>query len=188
MVELEINLPIFPGFYSGYLKIEELVDEETLNELNEDYDWNKFLENTARIYYDLFIEFLPKPLKEILTFEFIQLFQPRFYNYSTDKIVCMVTFDKTLFIHYFLINMDKELFENHLLVEFTSRDGFVSWYSNDLDEWLYKLILDCDVDNIIFETMLEHILYMRYESIYPSKDSILDEERVLEYLTKNLTL
>ena len=90
--------------------------------------------------------------------------------------------------------MDKDYLQSILIEEFTSRAGFTSYYSNDLEVWLYELIDDCDSDNVVFETMLRHLMEMDLERDEqycwgnPENNPlhVLDEFKLVEYFRTNL--
>lgn len=65
-----------------------------------------------------------------LKFESMQ--SPKFYNYTTDRIFC--TIDESE-VRAMLAKVDAADFAKLVKETFTSRDGFISSYSPDLEDW-----------------------------------------------------
>lgn len=80
-----------------------------------------------------------------LDLKFESLVSPREYNFTTDRIFCFITPEKKreLFNH-----VDKDKLRKVIKEHFTSRSGFSSFYSNDLDQWLLKPVEDWDHNQI----------------------------------------
>lgn len=107
--------------------------------------------DVAKLYVEAFNDEMTELLSEYggdlrLTFE--SMSSPREYNFATDRIFAHIPMSSV-----------KRLFElsedtNHaglrviLKESHTSRDGFISFYSNDLDEWLAKPIEDWDYNEL----------------------------------------
>lgn len=71
----------------------------------------------------------------------MELTSPREYNFSTDQISVYID-TKTLKKISSVLNSDT--LKNLIKRRFTSRDGFMSWYSNDIEEWKEKKVQDWD--------------------------------------------
>ena len=71
--------------------------------------------------------------------EFMELTSPREYNFTTDQISCWIT-SKELKKISSVLNSDT--LKDIIKKRFTSRDGFMSWYSNDINEWKEKKVTD----------------------------------------------
>ena len=65
-----------------------------------------------------------------LSFESMQ--SPREYNFSTDRIFCNIDYAELCGI---VKTFDLKAFAAFVRDRFTSRDGFISFYSADLSEW-----------------------------------------------------
>lgn len=188
-MKVEINLPTFPGFYSGILDLDNFIcDDNITDEEYSNIDWNKYREDIGKLYLELFLESIPEKLKEIVKLKYIKIDSPKYYNYSTDKLVCEASFNKRKFINYFLRNMNNDYFKMDLLDKFTSRPGFISHYSNNIDEWLDNLIEDCNKDNVVFETMLEHLCYMYMEELLDDSFHIMDEGQVFTKIHEQISI
>lgn len=80
-----------------------------------------------------------------LTFESLQ--SPREYNFTTDRIFCYI--DQRTIRKLFAYAIDHmELFDQCVKDNFTSCDGFCSYYSNNLQDWVKKPLGDYDHNEI----------------------------------------
>lgn len=68
----------------------------------------------------------------IPSLQFESLTSPREYNFSTDRIFCTISEDDA---RHILGAVDYPAFAALVRETFTSRDGFISYYSPDLTEW-----------------------------------------------------
>lgn len=66
---------------------------------------------------------------------------PREYNFETDRIFCDVRLSVLKAIYAYC---DKDILRQRIAECFTSRSGFMSFYSNDLDTWTVKPLKDWD--------------------------------------------
>ena len=67
-------------------------------------------------------------------FKFKQLDSPREYNFTNDEIIVDATFPKPIQLWRKIIQ-HKAAIEKYIKERFTSRDGFISFVSNDINEW-----------------------------------------------------
>lgn len=153
-----INLP-FAGFYHSHYdqeldyclerEIEYQQEEGELHglELHECYDayfnacnWDIAHRDIAREYVGFFKDLLAEHGLEI-GLEFESMKSPRFYNFETDRIFAYISEPdaNTLFDA-----VEKAVLAETIRERFTSRDGFRSFYSNDIAEWLEKPIDEWD--------------------------------------------
>lgn len=175
-MKLEINLPYFEGFYNSPIDPAECLDigedENTCNITQENFDsinWVKTYANVGKEYLRLFIQENKESLDEYgIKIAFKSIYSPKYYNYSTDSLVCEVTFKST--IKSLLLRAigkdgseDYEYFNSIVYEDFTSYPGFSSNYSNDSEYWLRTLIKDIGNDNVVFETFLKFIIKDSYE-------------------------
>ena len=190
-IQLEINFPMFEGFYCSQLDLAENIEvgegEEYLmtEEQFDNIDWNSTNENVSKFYLGYFKDELSDFFKSIgvLSLEFIKVNSPKYYNYSTDKLVCDIKIDKNVFIH----ELRKHKFDNweqFLKDNFTSYDGFISFYPNTAIEWDELINENIEDDNVIIETLLQFYLEQNEEFI-TLKDNLLDYkifENTFEFL------
>lgn len=70
------------------------------------------------------------------TLLFHDLASPREYNFSTDRIFC--TIGQADITRLYDLYINSEAFKALLIEDFTARDGFNPYYSNDVSDWLAK--------------------------------------------------
>jgi len=140
---IETLAPGFSGFYNSIwefdddainVDIAEQREERGLDELSDytlDIDYKRYRVDVAKQYCKVTSKLLDDYI-ESMTFK--ELESPREYNFTTDKIVCDVTIDTDKISAWCEDNKD-ELSE-YITQRFTSRDGFCSFFSNDINEWI----------------------------------------------------
>lgn len=165
ITQLEINFPLFEGFYNSYLDLSENIEvgegeEFSMNEEQfDEIDWKATNNNVAKFY----LEYIKDELKDffneigIISLDFVKVDSPKYYNYSTDKLVCNIIVNKNKFLTE-LQKCDFEVWEQFLNDNFTSYDGFISFYPNDPNEWTELIAEKFDTDNVIIETLLQFYL------------------------------
>jgi len=116
-MKLEINLPIFNGFYGSIL--EDLSNHHEAAEL--------------------FTQAIEKELKRDfkISLEHKELIRPRFYNFNNDVILVELTTYKYVIKELFELCLDcyRQEFLEYIKQRLTSYDGFTSFYSNTLAGW-----------------------------------------------------
>jgi len=70
----------------------------------------------------------------ILDVEYEKTVNPKYYNFSTDSINCKIKYNETLLMKYLEENLDE--FKKYIEQKYTSRGGFSSHYSNELEYWM----------------------------------------------------
>lgn len=75
---------------------------------------------------------------------FAEIDSPNFYNFSTDRLICNISL--TTLRRLFALSRAEghARFKAEVRRRFTSRDGFISFYSNRLADWLEKPLADYD--------------------------------------------
>jgi hypothetical protein len=119
-------LPLFSGFY-GSIWSEPCFDmEDEYYNIPKDMsfddfvDWKSYYNDIAKKYCD-FVEGSLSDFVSRIDFQSIE--SPKYYNFSNDSINCEIEFNDSLVDQYILDN-------------YTSRDGFISFYENDASNWL----------------------------------------------------
>jgi len=167
-MKLEINFPIFDGFYhSVFDDIFEVSDDlESYGDVSQsEYD----LIDWKKVHHSIGAGFISEVesyyKKELLSFginslNFVSVDSPKYYNYSTDKLVCNIDFNRNTFKSTVLefIKENYSDFETFVKDNYSSYDGFISFYSNDAAVWLNDYIKKITTDNCIFEGFLLFIL------------------------------
>lgn len=171
-IKLEINFPLFEGFYNSYLDLSENIEvgdgeefcmnEEQFNEI----DWKATNNNVSKFY----LEYIKDELKDffneigVINLDFVKVDSPKYYNFTTDKLVCNIEVNKNKFITE-LQKYSFEAWEQFLEDNFTSYDGFISFYPNDPNEWTELIEEKFDTDNVIIETLLQFYLEQNEEFV-----------------------
>ena len=134
---IKINswLPVFPGFYNTIFEPNEeyLIAE---GKTYDDYNWN-YLE-----YYKDVAERCCEALEESfeefeIKIEFQNIHSPKEYNFSNDIINCQYTISqKGINKILKFLNDHFDLFHQYIKNTYSSRSGFISFYSNDAYTWI----------------------------------------------------
>ena len=129
---------IFQGFYES-----GLYNSDTLYNLQDEdiaYDfieggYDQFTEKVASKCTDLLNDYMRGGL--IKNIKFIRLSSPRFYNFSTDKLVLEVECEWDKLLKY--CEETKDDFNQYLQDNFTSYDGFTSFVPNNYTDFMRDL-------------------------------------------------
>lgn len=140
----ETFCPLFPGFYGTQFEYDnEEMDIENYNEENKtDLNWDDFNWDYADYHKRVSKEFVNKVERELkyylptIKLEFQELSSPKEYNFYNDSIwvKCRVSLNKLLK----LIEDKKVQAESYFAHKYTSCSGFISFHSNDVEDWLNK--------------------------------------------------
>lgn len=184
-MQVEILNSIHPGFYESWINpmnngLEEMAIEDAIDEdegyikhkkgdhYNVEYDFKEYTKEVSSRINDLFlnkineivanIQFEPK-IKKLFTKVSEELDSPREYNFSTDRAFIKVEVSKNN-----LIKVIQWIYENYydelkiaIKEDFTSYDGFLSFYPNDIDIWMNKDIIKLDHNELstIFDILID---------------------------------
>ncbi len=171
---IEVELP-FMGFYESIH--DRLIDDAIESHFSYDYD-NDTDKDISEVesdaiysadtdwqairveYCQVFTNKLNNKLN--LELEYSDMTSPQFYNFSTDRL--FVTIPESI-----LNKVRKEVesyseFEQSIKDRFTSYDGFMSFYSNDIkdDEWTRKELDQCQYE-VYFDLYFKHNLSEDWE-------------------------
>ena len=148
-----INIP-FAGFYnskySGELDAvqERFVEYEVEKDMGLDAnipnnalwhcaDYGKAYDHIARAYVDQFNQHLIDEYELDLDLKFESLTSPREYNFETDRIFCEISEEN---VRKLRSAVSDPALRQAIKDRFTSCDGFISSYDNDLDDWSTDLL------------------------------------------------
>lgn len=131
----------FEGFYDSIWSPDDdlyYYDQEESVEYDKDYtfDYERWNNEICRRYTEIWQGWMKEYIHQDIELEFMQVSSPRFYNYETDKCeVCIkLTHQAKKAIIAKMQEYRKEIGgwikENH-----TSCSGFVSFLSNNIDDW-----------------------------------------------------
>ena len=130
-------LPLFSGFYGSHWDEPCFDGEDEYYELPEGMefwqflDWQKYHNHIANGMCNEVESLLCEFVKEI---HFDGVVSPRFYNFGNDSINCDIEIYVDKIESY--VSENKEAFDKYIHDRYTSRDGFISYYENDGDQFL----------------------------------------------------
>lgn len=202
MKTIETYLPVFSGFYNGYFESE--ADFQSENEYEyykdiycEDLDFDDLEFDYQLFYNECAICMVYEVRDELVSLGFVsdidyqKISSPKYYNFANDSIYVAIKLNDekiTNIMNY--LNENKEEFAKYLKSKYTSCDGFISSYSNSIEDWLnteslehpHKLgsILDFILENEGFEESELHLRVMEtYAPVLEIKNDI--EELIKSY-------
>jgi hypothetical protein len=173
-MKLQTYLPNFNGFYCSFIDAEiDNVIEMELEYYNDEHKKNitydDLIINYEAITNEISQEFTDfmQPYYNIfnsnIKLKYQSLHSPKYYNYTTDSINIELSYNKaklTKYIKAIYKDTDmyaylKELIKNN----HSSRDGFASFHSSNIDNWLSDILSLSDKDTIYkLSTLLGYIL------------------------------
>lgn len=164
MTKLIVNLPFFPGFYESVLsqtldcavnrEAEDQVERESSQEYYPDEFWPDELQldhselrdsvdygdanlAMARDYVAAFDHWMNQQFDTPSgSFEFESMTSPRFYNFETDRVFVYASREV---MESFAASVDVAKLQKTIESRHKSRSGFISFYSDSLDDWQEKL-------------------------------------------------
>jgi len=144
MKKLLAELDFFTGFYESIhssafdSEIEQIIEENNCS--YDDLEYNCDFINYSKEYVNA-VNSITK-----LNLEFESLDSPKYYNYTTDRIFVYINeADFTTILQAYNSNYALKLqLAKKVKSKFTSRDGFSSFYSNSIREWLQTSISEWD--------------------------------------------
>lgn len=137
----EARLASFEGFYCSIWSPDDdvynySVEEGAEEDKNFTVDYKGYQKAVCEKYTDVWEEWMQEYIHEDIKLEFLQVWQPRFYNYVNDACEVRISLThqaKKAIIEKIINHRDKIagwIKENH-----TSSSGFISFLSNDIDDW-----------------------------------------------------
>ena len=163
-----VNVTAFPGFYESWLSQEidhveeqesEWMAEKQTNGDDPDYFQPEHLrlevDDFAELFFDctdysivhlkmadLFSQGFDSFASGILGFDvglkFESMASPKYYNYETDRLFVHIPLETLGRLFWISASEGHETLQKCLKERCTSYEGFHSYYSNDLQEWLAK--------------------------------------------------
>lgn len=150
-MKVTLNSNLFPiirvGMYNSNISPDEIFDDYTINDDKENgyihYDSEYYWDNFQNDKYkkriaELAKEYLSEPIDDgegnVINIKCKEIYSPKFYNFSTDEIVMEVKYNKTQLLK--VAKKEREIFGDFLYENYTSRDGFASFTSNNYNDWL----------------------------------------------------
>ena len=163
--KLEINIP-FSGFYESIHshRIDDHIEQDL--EYAEEYPDEVDIEDLAtfestdfrKVYFYYARDYVAELAdKTGLDISFEKLDSPKFYNYRTDDIYATITLEDAKKVVDYCVNQSRGLLKETIQKRHSHRSGFISSYSNDLNEWLNVETKNLDHNHL--ETFL--IVYLQ---------------------------
>ena len=150
-------LSIFKGFYGSNAEEIFYYRNKEIDFKGKDFDYYKYQERVARKY----VRFINEALEEIdinsdlnIHFVFVKIESPRFYNFINDEIQTKTTFNCKAILDYTRKNILK--FDEYCKANFTSFDGFLSFYPNNAFDFLK--LLDTDKREDILNRIIDFVV------------------------------
>ena len=135
---------IFEGFYESNLYNSDSLYWITNNDIdggylqnNQYYDidnWEQFTKDVANQAVYKLLDILPDN-DIIQDMKLKDIYSPKYYNYETDSLIIDVKLNLTKLKKY-CFTTHRTAFNKYLKDNFTSRDGFISYISNNIDDFI----------------------------------------------------
>lgn len=195
--KIVIECPLFPGFYNtilseGYFDHDSECDHyKELNLIpenieNSDIDFNFNYDQYCNDVSIAYTESVASYLADhdlASNIEFCELISPKFYNYSTDRLIISGNFNIDKILEIINNNLDK--FNKFLENNFTSYDGFISFIDNNSNDFIVQLLANKEeyINVALHFAMLE--LYEGNNDLsYDFSIEALDSIHLSTYITK----
>lgn len=169
----EIQLPSFHGFYGSIWSADEWdgyeLKERGIELIDEWRISDKYYTDVAREYTEEIEQMYREYLGVDIKLRFTELSSPTFYNYSTDKIYCELYCEDGEKFEKRIIELVRENYyelaeyvrENH-----SSYDGFISFMSNNIDDWMHEFMWD----ELQLGCLLHYLLDYFYRKNFHNED------------------
>jgi hypothetical protein len=142
-IKVKTFLPVFSGFYGTCFEFDySYIDDYVMQErkdigLFSDADFNNIKINNEAYENDIaksFCKILADELAEyVYKIEFESVYNPKAYNFENDSVNVSIE-PNIANIREYIIN-NQLAFESYLKSHYSSYDGFISYHSNNFDEW-----------------------------------------------------
>ena len=179
-MKVQTFLPVFNGFYNTLFEdiLDNAVDNviEYYNEQNntslnyDDFDFD-FTTIQNEICRDAILK-VEEKLNEIginCTINFENLVSPREYNFYNDSINIEINFKKFSQVIE-ILEQNYDSFSKYIKDNYTSRDGFISSYSNYSSDWIEDLREDSENEahkvGAVLDFILQEIEEYKDEDLY----------------------
>lgn len=175
MTHLQSKIP-FSGFYNTLLSELPFDSLEYCSEglTNDEYielcdivrsqvDIGKVENVIAAKYVEFFSEAINTELNEKFPLELVEIQSPEYYNFENDEII--VNIDLRL-LKRIIKNTKREILEKYIKERHSSYDGFISFYSNDINDW-NKKASEFDVNEIctiLTAFCIQQLINVEYET------------------------
>ena len=178
-MKVNIELPFFPGFYesdlensdTSYWAIKDELDyyrnecDTPCKELTEDDFEFRYVDYEKDVRENWAAAWKENAPEIVLSMENVTMWSPRYYNFDHDRLYADIELADNWqdeMRHFMALNYD--WLKDRIHEDWTSYDGFMSFMSNDIDEWGDYLFekLDCRY----ISTMLGYMMYVENKDIF----------------------
>jgi hypothetical protein len=131
--------PLFPGFYGTFFECDE--ENEIYNHNSEhgtdlsyddfEFDYDDYHDRVASAFCDGFERAFSDILPIRVTMQKVS--SPKYYNFHNDTIDIEVELDFDELMRK--VVEQKDILKKYIAETYTSRDGFISHHSNDIEDW-----------------------------------------------------
>ncbi|MFT6841795.1 MAG: hypothetical protein ACJASR_000557 [Psychroserpens sp.] len=175
---LTTNIKQFPGFYNsifepdGENEVSHINNERANRGLQDkvkfddlEFDYKEYETDVGKQFASLWEDTLNGFVSKC---EFHRIESPKEYNFRTDKIEVNVEINEPAI--YSFLRLYQDDFEDYVKEHHSSYSGFISFYSNDGEEWLEED--DLLTDFCMLASVLDFIFIMvHYEEIHHQQDN-----------------
>lgn len=190
-MEMNIELPFFPGFYESSLMnsdtsywaikeeleymqdaymLKEHPEYKTLTEDDLDFRYSDFEHDLALSFVDAWWNNAPSIVESV---EFSEIVSPKYYNFSTDRLFADIELKEGWQeVMRAFMKENADWLKERIYEDWTSYDGFHSFMSNDFSEW----------DKYLFEDMDERYISVMLGYMMYRENSQIREDLVMETL------
>jgi hypothetical protein len=185
-MEKETFLPVFSGFYGSFWELDFDYIENEIDEARKEKGlYSEYNIDNLKIDYTSFendvvkgfAEALKNELEDfIVKIEVQDIIHPKEYNFKNDSVNVKIEYKPEALTAFIYGN--KASFEKFLKARYTSRDGFISFYSNDFESW------EKDTENFTDFSKNGHILGAVLDFI--AKEKKIEELDFFDYVMQNI--
>ncbi len=196
--KIKSYLPVFPGFYGTIFEADETNEiysynqDNNTNKVYDDFEWD--YDSYQKSIAEDCVRGIERELNGLgfkVSIRFENIYSPREYNFSNDSINvtyklatgCIKAIQKYLKANY-------EAWAKHIKDNFTSYDGFISFHTNNEDDWYKKVtIAEMERESIVAGIVFEFILAnegFTQSDLYEKTETYLSYE-VKEFELNDLT-
>lgn len=145
-MKVETYLPVFSGFNGTFFEADVEGEIDHINEEREQLGLNAVDENDIHFDYaaadeitaKLACQYVHNTLDFVNGVKFQEVISPREYNFTNDSINCEIDLNVKDMLNY--LDDHREEFTEYLKEKYTSYDGFISFHSNDVNDWTWEYI------------------------------------------------
>lgn len=165
--------------------LERLDEREVSDILCDVADYSAAYRQIAKDYVEAFDEKASGALGIELGLDYSLMTSPAYYNFETDRVFATIKPEAVQAM------FERSEAEEHKALaavikrRCTSRSGFISWYSNDLDEWLAKPVAEWDHNEVEILLIAMLIMAMGEDAVEGIDDAIFEDiaEKDYEYFS-----